>query len=303
MLRSRSLGWPITLGVVMIVLLVVITIVWVVVTGNIRSWGVLAGGTTLLALVLVGVVFYLQLSIKEIRLNQRQLNFMDSVTHELKSPIASLKLCVQTLSRRQVTEQEEADFHRFMLDDLDRLDRLINHILNAARLDHAPAAQAAEDVPLVPLLEKVAESTCLQYRLPPGAIRTNIMPATVRGRWIDVEMLFRNLIDNAVKFSGESPQVEVESSLNGSGRVVTRVADNGPGIPANLRRKIFGRFVRLGSELERSQSGTGLGLFIVRNLVRRMKGTITVRSRGPAAGTIFEVTLPGQPAISQEPAA
>jgi signal transduction histidine kinase len=303
MLRSRSLGWPITLGVVMIVLLVVITIVWVVVTGNIRSWGVLAGGTTLLALVLVGVVFYLQLSIKEIRLNQRQLNFMDSVTHELKSPIASLKLCVQTLSRRQVTEQEEADFHRFMLDVLDRLDRLINHILNAARLDHAPAAQAAEDVPLVPLLEKVAESTCLQYRLPPGAIRTNIMPATVRGRWIDVEMLFRNLIDNAVKFSGESPQVEVESSLNGSGRVVTRVADNGPGIPANLRRKIFGRFVRLGSELERSQSGTGLGLFIVRNLVRRMKGTITVRSRGPAAGTIFEVTLPGQPAMSQEPAA
>jgi signal transduction histidine kinase len=303
MLQSRSLGWPITLGVVMIVLLVVITIVWVVVTGNIRSWGVLTGGTILLGLVLVGVVFYLQLSIKEIRLNQRQLNFMDSVTHELKSPIASLKLCVQTLSRRQVTQQEEADFHRFMLEDLDRLDRLINQILDAARLDHAPASQPVEDVPLAPLIEKVAESTCLQYRMPRETIRTQIAPALVRGRSIDVEMLFRNLIDNALKFSGEQAQVEVVSSIDGAGRIVTRVVDNGPGIPANLRRKIFGRFVRLGSELERSQSGTGLGLFIVRNLVRRMKGTVTVRSRGSAPGTIFEVTLPGQPAMAADPVA
>src|SRR5688500_1295030 len=163
MLQTRSLGWPITLGVIMIVLLVVITTVWVIVTGHIRSWGVLAGGTTLLVLVLVGVVFYLQLSIKEIRLNQRQLNFMDSVTHELKSPIASLKLCVQTLSRRQVTEQEEADFHRFMLEDLDRLDRLINHILDAARLEQLPAEDRSEDVDLPVLLEKVAETSRLQY--------------------------------------------------------------------------------------------------------------------------------------------
>lgn len=303
MLQSRSLGWPITLGVVMIVLLVVITIVWVVVTGNIRSWGVLAAGTILLGLVLVGVVFYLQLSIKEIRLNQRQLNFMDSVTHELKSPIASLKLCVQTLSRRQVTQQEEADFHRFMLEDLDRLDRLINQILDAARLDHAPTSQPVEDVPLAPLIKKVAESTCLQYRMPPETIRIQIGPAVVRGRSIDVEMLFRNLIDNAVKFSGEQAHIEVASSSDSAGRIVTRVSDNGPGIPANLRRKIFGRFVRLGSELERSQVGTGLGLFIVRNLVRRMKGTITVRSRGSVPGTIFEVTLPGQLRAAQDSAA
>ena len=118
MLTRRSLGWPITLGVVMIVLLVALTVGWVlvvVVAANRTSssgywWAILAVGTTFLVLVLVGVVLYLVLTIKEIRLNQRQSNFIDSVTHELKSPLASLKLYVQTLSRRNVTESQQADF-------------------------------------------------------------------------------------------------------------------------------------------------------------------------------------------------
>jgi two-component system, OmpR family, phosphate regulon sensor histidine kinase PhoR len=190
-----------------------------------------------------------------------------------------------------------------MLEDLDRLDRLINHILDAARLEQLPAADRSEDVDLPAVLEKVAQTSCLQYRLPPDTIRLSLAAATVRGRSIDVEMLFRNLIDNAIKFSGDEPRVEVESFLNGSDRVVTRVIDNGPGIPAKLRRKIFGRFVRLGNELERSQQGTGLGLYIVRTLVRRMRGTITVRSRGTQQGTIFEVTLPGKEHSSLESAA
>jgi two-component system phosphate regulon sensor histidine kinase PhoR len=202
-----------------------------------------------------------------------------------------------------VTQQEEADFHRFMLDDVDRLDRLINHILDAARLDHAPAEGEAIDVELPPLLKKIAESACLQYRVPCENIRLDVGPATVRGRPIDVEMLFRNLVDNALKFSGDQALVEIESQVDGDGKIVTRIMDNGPGIPPNLRRKIFGRFVRLGNELERSQRGTGLGLFIVRNLVRRMRGSITVRSRTGQPGTVFEVTLPGQALTRHEAAA
>jgi signal transduction histidine kinase len=89
--------------------------------------------------------------------------------------------------------------------------------------------------------------------------------------------------------------VEVESRASSRGRVVTRISDNGPGIPLALRRKIFGRFVRLGSELERSQAGTGLGLYIVRTLVTRMRGKVTVRSRAHRPGTTFEVDLPGRP--------
>src|SRR6476659_8489091 len=138
-----SYGWPITLAVVMITLVIALIVGWVILTvrevDKSAVFGVmLLVGTLFLVLVLVGVVLYLLISIKGIRLSQRQSNFMDSVSHELKSPIASLKLYLQTLSRRSVTEQQQADFYRFMLDDVARLDSLINHMLDAARLDEQP---------------------------------------------------------------------------------------------------------------------------------------------------------------------
>jgi signal transduction histidine kinase len=291
----------------MIVLLVTLIIGWILLAVAASSyanywWGALAVGTILLLLVLVGVVMYLVISVKEINLNQRQANFIDSVTHELKSPIASLKLYLQTLSRRNVNETQQADFVRFMLDDVERLDTLINHLLDAARVDQETAASEIRDVPLAPLLEQCAATACQRYRLPESTVVLKLAPAVVRGLPIDVEMIFRNLIDNALKYSGEKAEVSVETWVNGRGMTVTRVADNGPGIPAKLRRKIFGRFVRLGQELERSQPGTGLGLFIVRTLVKRMRGNITVRSRGAQPGTVFEVELPGELADPGVPA-
>jgi signal transduction histidine kinase len=246
-------------------------------------------------LVLVGVVLYLFISIKGIRLNQRQSNFMDSVSHELKSPIASLKLYLQTLSRRSVSEHEQANFYRFMLDDVERLDALINHMLDAARLDQEPVETDIVDVELATVLKNCAETVCLRYHLPLETIRLDVTPAMLRARPIDIEMVFRNLIDNAVKYGGAEPVVEIQSRMAGPETVVARITDNGRGIPAKLRRKIFGRFVRLGSELERQQAGTGLGLFIVRTLVKRLHGSITVRDRGPRPGTIFEVQLPARP--------
>ena len=124
---------------------------------------------------------------------------------------------------------------------------------------------------------------------------------------MDLEMIFRNLLDNAVKYSGAVPEVGVDLFRPGGERVRVRISDNGPGIPSNLRRKIFGRFVRIGSELERAKPGTGLGLYIcrrlveahgglglyiVRTLVKRMHGQVTVRGRGSQSGTVFEVDLP-----------
>jgi signal transduction histidine kinase len=183
-----------------------------------------------------------------------------------------------------------------MLEDLDRLDRLINHLLDAARLDQVPIETEAVDVELSSVLRNVAETACQRYRLPNETVQLAVAPAVVRARPVDVEMVFRNLVDNALKYSGEQPRVGVESYMNGHGYVVTRITDNGPGIPSKLRRKIFGRFVRVGNELERSKPGTGLGLFIVRTLVRRMRGDVTVRPRGGQPGTVFEVQLPARPA-------
>jgi signal transduction histidine kinase len=299
MVVRRSIRWPITLGVVLIVLIVALTVGWVVVSASaaLKSehsavyWALLAVGATFLVLVLVGVVLYLVLSVKAIRLNQRQSNFIDAVTHELKSPIASLKLYLQTLNRHQVTLEQQTDFHRFMLDDLERLDRLIDHLLDAARLEQMETAESIESVPLVELLTRSAQLACERFNLPHSAVQLNLTPCVVNACTADLEIIFRNLFDNALKYSGPQPQVEVETDTV-DGWVAARIGDNGPGIPVQLRRKIFGRFVRLGSELERKTAGTGLGLYIVRNLVRRSGGTIHVRSRDHGPGTVFEVKLP-----------
>jgi signal transduction histidine kinase len=283
----------------MIILVVALIVGWVFLAVEIENtglfWTLLVLGTSFLVLVLVGVVLYLLISIKGIRLTQRQSNFIDSVSHELKSPIASLKLYLQTLSRRSVTEEQQANFYRFMLEDVQRLDTLINHMLDAARLDQQPVETDLVDVELSSVLKTCAETVCLRYHLPLETIRVTSSASIVRARPIDVEILFRNLMDNAVKYGGSPPEVQVDSQFAASGeKIVTRIVDNGRGIPAKFRWKIFGRFVRLGSELERSQTGTGLGLFIVRTLVKRMQGKVTVRDRGSASGTIFEVELPAR---------
>lgn len=311
MWQPRSLGWPITLAVVMTVLLVAVTVGWIVAfarmavrepVGGGIYWALLVVGTVFLVLVIVGVALYLLLSIKEINLNRRQSNFIDSVTHELKSPIASLKLYLQTLARRSLAEPQRSEFHRFMLDDVERLDSLINHLLEAARLDQAPLDSEITNVEVSSVLRRCAEEACQRHRLPPETVRLDLAPAVVAARPMDVEMVFRNLIDNAVKYAGETPQVEIQLSPKRNSELTARIIDNGPGIPIRLRRKIFGRFVRLGSELERAKPGTGLGLYIVRTLVRRMRGRIAIRGRGSRAGTVFEVTLPGRPATAQEAA-
>jgi len=307
MLERRSLTGPIALGVVMIVLVIVLATIWIL--QNILSassdqgssawfWVGLATGSVLLAAVLAGVIAYLTLTVKAINLNRRQSNFIDAVTHELKSPIASLKLYLQTMSRRTVDQQQVKDFHQFMLDDVERLDALINHLLDAARID-ADGQQNAEgsakfrSVQLDQLLRQCASAACVRYRLPPETVRIESEPISIDAPLVQLEILFRNLIDNAVKYAGSPPEVTVVAKLQGDQQVVVAIADNGAGIPANQRRKIFGRFIRLGSELERSKAGTGLGLYLVRNVVKTLGGSIRIRNAQQDCGTEFEVTLPG----------
>jgi two-component system phosphate regulon sensor histidine kinase PhoR len=303
MFTRRSLQLPIVLAIVMIVLLMVLTLGWVLlsVSGALqddrysgRYWTLLTVGSLFIALLVVGTVLYLVLSIKAINLTRRQSNFIDSVTHELKSPIASMKLYLQTLSRHQVSPEEQADFHRFMLEDLERLDRLINQLLAAAQLETEPAADTWDDVDLAQTLRECAAGVCASYRVPAETVRLELTPCRVRARALDLELIFRNLIDNAVKYAGVSPEVVVTARPVTHEEVFVAVADNGRGIPHHLRRKIFGRFTRLGSELEREKPGTGLGLYIVRTLVRRLRGRIRVRDPRQGPGTVFEVHLPGR---------
>jgi signal transduction histidine kinase len=302
--QRRSLRLPIILGVVMIVIVVVLIVAWVIinVVGALSDdssagvyWAVLSIGTTFLVVILVGVSIYLGLTVKAINLNRRQSNFIDSVTHELRSPIASIKLYLQTLSRHQVSPEEHADFCRFMLADITRLERLVNHVLDAARLEHGDVARGSEDVDIAALVVECAEIVSQRYRAGKDVIRLDLEPCAVRADRHDLELVFRNLIDNAVKYAGDPPRVEVTLRRQPPASIVFQVSDNGRGIPAALRRKVFGRFVRLGLELERTKPGTGLGLYIVRTIVHQLRGEVRVRDNDAGAGTMFEVELPQAP--------
>jgi signal transduction histidine kinase len=266
-------------------------------------WTLLPIGSSLLVLVIVGVAVYLGLSVKAINLSQRQSNFLDSVTHELKSPIASLKLYLQTLNRRAVSPDEQMKFFRFMLEDVERLDRLISHLLVTARLQRDEANEENEDVEIEPLIRLCAEEVRERFSAGPDALKLKIEPSVVRARRVDLDMIFRNLIDNAFKYAGSPPRVEVNSRPLPGGRVVTQIADNGRGVPLRARREIFGRFVRMGSELERDKPGTGLGLYIVDTLVRRLRGSVRVADPVNGSGAVFEIVLPGwtlESAIEQQ---
>jgi len=302
----RSLGWPILLGVVLIGSIIALGVGWVLVTiaaalGSENAafyWAILGVGVALLVLVLVGVIVYLALTVKAIALSQRQSNFIDSVTHELKSPLASLKLSLQTLTRRSVPADQQADFHRFMLQDVERLDTLIDHLLDAARTVQRRPAAGPEATLLEPVLRRACETAVQRHAIAAASVQVacdpgEAAPLQVRGREADLDIIFRNLVDNAVKYSLPEPRVEVTARAAPGGRVVVRVADNGPGIPIAKRTAVFRRFLRLGSELERSTPGTGLGLFLVKSLVRQLRGTVTVKGRGTDRGTILEVDLPG----------
>ncbi|MGE0760471.1 MAG: sensor histidine kinase [Pirellulaceae bacterium] len=303
MFERRSLRWPITLGVLLFVTLVVLIVGWVLLSvyglllfegAAPLYWTLLTVGSTLFVLVIVGVAMYLALSVKAIKLSERQSNFVDSVTHELKSPIASLKLYLQTLNRRTVSPEEQVKFFRFMLEDVERLDRLINHLLVTGRLQRGVSTDEVDDIELEPLLRQCIREVADRYSAGDETYRMKLEPSIVTARRVDLDMIFRNLVDNAFKYAGDPPRIEVISFPRPDGRVVTQVIDNGRGIPQRSRQSVFGRFVRLGSELERDKPGTGLGLYIVETLVRSLRGTVRVREPVEGPGALFEVILPGR---------
>ena len=182
-----------------------------------------------------------------------------------------------------------------MLHDVERLDTLIDHLLDAAKTMQRRPSRTAEITPLAPVLERACATAAQRHGVPEASVRLDCDAGhglQVRGRAADLEIVFRNLVDNAVKYSLPHPQVDVTAQRTTSGKISVRVADNGPGIPISQRAQVFRRFARLGSELERSKPGTGLGLFLVRSLVKQLRGKVSVKGRLPDRGTIMEVELP-----------
>jgi signal transduction histidine kinase len=260
-------------------------------TGSGR-WILLAVGCVLFAGVLTGLILFLISLIKQIRLNRAQQNFIDSVTHELKTPLTSLKLHLQTLQRGKASLEQVAQFHAIMLEDVDRLSNLLDHVLQAARLERRQAI-VLETLPLRPLLDEVVRDIRMRHGLDQAAIQVDGADATVRGEPAGLRMVFLNLLDNAVKYSGETIQVEVAIRALDEGGAEVAVRDRGVGLAPRDLKRVFQRFYRVGSEMTRTRPGTGLGLYIVRETLHLLGGRIRAESEGEGKGTTFVVQLSG----------
>jgi two-component system phosphate regulon sensor histidine kinase PhoR len=306
-MERRSLKLPITLGVILIVLVLLLTTGWVLlnVFNAVQDpspgvyWALLTIGAICFLLVLIGIIIYLVLSIRVINSTARQANFIDAVTHELKTPIASLKLAIQTLNTHQLNEDERVEFYRLMLADAQRLDTMINQVLAAARLAHPANFAKAEDLRLDELLETIAAELLEQN--PNVDLRLDVLESHVRAPESELRILVGNLVSNAIKYGGTPPSVYLSCRpLRDHSKIQILVRDNGQGIPLRDRARIFHRFVRLENELERRRKGTGLGLYLVKTIVNRMKGKVRIVRSDSRHGTTFEVLLPATSSASLE---
>ena len=298
----RSIGLPLGLGIALAILVLTLAVGWQIlvvgdprpVTSGLRTadWVLLVLGTVLFALVMAGLVWLSAWLIREMRLNQRQHAFLDAVTHEMKTPLASLRLYLDTLSLHDPEPERRSHFHSRMREDLDRLDHTVDQVLAAARAEEPGRRLPAGRVALAALLRTCIREIRERYALPEGAVQLDAdAEMQVRGDSSELAVVFRNLLENAVKYSAEPVEVRVRVARSADDRIDVDIADRGIGIPARELRKIFQRFYRAGRDVQRTAAGLGLGLFIVRNLVRRQGGRVVARSDGDGEGSRFVVSL------------
>jgi signal transduction histidine kinase len=301
--RSRRPKWHyLAVGVGLITVAVALTVAWGILaapeTAGPRAVAparVLAYffGSVLFMLLIAGLVLIVLLLLREVRLNERQSNFVSAVTHELKTPVASLKLYLETLEYRDVPSERRAEFYRTMRQDIERLNATINNVLNAAMYTDRPVAEP-RPLDLARLARRAVELTLTRHQLPKTAIRFD-GPDSLRvaGDAQALETAVLNLLDNAIKYSKDKLLIEIEAWGDMDGQAHVRVRDHGIGISRTHLPFIFTRFYRIGAEVRRSRIGTGLGLFIVRAIVKGHRGSIAVDSPGPDRGSTFTITLPG----------
>ena len=302
MASRRSIGFPVTLAVVLTVMALALAVGWqILVFSDARAvarelttldWVLFALGALFFGLLICGLLWLCLWLVREMRLNQRQQAFLDAVTHEMKTPLASLCLYVDTLERHDPDREHRKEFLTRMHDDLERLDGTVDQVLSAARAEGSGRQVKREPVALGALLANSIEEVRERHGLPPKAVLLDVgRMETVFGNPGDLSVIFRNLLENAVKYSDDPVEVQVRVRGNGGDRVDVDISDRGIGIPRVELRKIFLRFYRAGRDVQRTASGLGLGLFIVRNLVRRQGGRVVARSEGSGRGSRFVVTL------------
>jgi len=298
---NRSISLPIVLSSIAVVLTVAMLVGWILVIRENQSltrafWGnlwLMAGGIVSLAVVMCVVVLFSVSLVREILEGRRQQTFIDSVTHELRSPLASLKLCLETLAREGVSAPQRVELRQMMLSDVERLTVFVDDILEASRIAHGRRSQLWTEVDITQLVAQAMDSIRRRHGLEADALRLDA-PAQLRITTdpTALETILKNILDNAVKYSPSPPRVQVEVREAGAGQLEIRVRDWGIGLERTQLKRIFKRFHRVASAAVNERSGTGLGLYVVAQLLRNLGGSVRAESGGLNLGTTLFVRLP-----------
>lgn len=293
---SRSIATPITIVSVAVALAIALLVGWIAVLLDAD----IAGSTALLVLGLVSLAYIVTALLlsgialaKEILEGRRQRTFIDSVTHELKSPLASLALCLETSARPDLSDSQRGELRRMMGHDVSRLSAFIDDVLTASRLAHRPAAANRAAVSLAEVVERALQKVLPRYDdTPAEAVVVEVDPTlSVVSDATALETIVKNLVDNALKYSDPPRRVRVTGTREGDA-VVVAVHDQGIGIEPTSLRHVFRRFYRGSHEDVRTRSGTGLGLFVASELAKSVGGSLEARSDGRGKGTTVTLTLP-----------
>lgn len=250
---------------------------------------ILSEGSFFMIILFFGFLFVRRSLVKELTLSNRQKNFLLSITHELKSPLASIKLVIQTIMKRDLNEEAKKKFLHNSLYDVERLESLVENILIATKFENDTYGFVKEEIDLSYILQMV-QLKFEAYNKKDIKIEFDIAPQiNMMGDKIGIMSVFVNLIENALKYSPEQTTIKV-SLVTQESMCVFTVADEGVGISNEEKNKIFDKFYRVGNEETRNTKGTGLGLYIVNNIVKYHGGTIKIKDNIPQ-GTIFIISF------------
>jgi signal transduction histidine kinase len=300
---TRSISLPIVLSSIAVTLATAMIVGWTFLLVRNRAalpenlvanLSLLVAGIVSLAIIITVLVLFLLFLIREIREVRRQTSFIDSVTHELKSPLAALKLCVETLGRADLPPAKRVQLREMMLEDVDRLCAFIDRVLVATRISHERAPQPVSEFSLLELATRCVDRVAKRTKTPATAITIDIADTLeLATDDVAVATALENLIDNAIKYSPVGEVViHVAAREDARGRVIIEVRDRGIGIPRAQLKRVFERFYRVPEEQVRERRGTGLGLYVVSALIRSLGGRIEAHSPGRGQGTTMCVLLP-----------
>lgn len=289
--RRTSIALFIALGAGLISVILLLYVGWALL--NWRTGSLLFLGVLLLILLITGVVLNTFFLVREIRRNEQKDAFINAVTHELKTPVASIRLYLETLQSRSVDEERRKDFYRIMLKDSDRLLESIEQILRTGRIAPASRKPNLSHVDLGAVVDDCVTRARALYHLPLESLTYSAgPPVTVLADQDEVRAAVSNLVDNAVKYSGSDVRVTVDTAVTDHKYASVRVHDNGPGIAKNELKEVFKRFHRVPSASGTRVPGTGLGLYIVRSVAKRHGGRAWAESEGVGRGSTFFLQLP-----------